>query len=185
MPICRIRSACCARAASGHAASPPPTSVMNSRRLMGLPSCRTTGLLRLPHWGHICAAWQKLVADDRIGSRAHIRGTEWHVSSLADSGQAADGQDSKLVGRSRLCGQSMSGRHEPSFALTGGHLTWRCSNSLSTANCAAVTSSDRGARMSHLAGMRIDEALARGRSAKATTAQVTEAVCDALRSANR
>src|SRR5271154_5193946 len=27
--------ACCARAASGHVAAPPPTSVMNSRRLIG------------------------------------------------------------------------------------------------------------------------------------------------------
>jgi hypothetical protein len=32
----RIRSPCCARAASGHAATPPPTRVMKSRRLMGL-----------------------------------------------------------------------------------------------------------------------------------------------------
>ena len=29
----RIRSGCCARAASGHAAAAPPRSVMNSRRL--------------------------------------------------------------------------------------------------------------------------------------------------------
>src|SRR5262249_20370397 len=28
---------CCARAASGHAAAPPPTSVMNSRRLIVAP----------------------------------------------------------------------------------------------------------------------------------------------------
>ena len=33
-PMRRIRSGCCARAASGHAAA-PPISVMNSRRLMG------------------------------------------------------------------------------------------------------------------------------------------------------
>ena len=32
----RIRSPCCARAASGHAAA-PPTSVMNSRRLIATP----------------------------------------------------------------------------------------------------------------------------------------------------
>jgi uncharacterized protein YchJ len=30
----RMRSRCCARAASGHAAAAPPMSVMNSRRLM-------------------------------------------------------------------------------------------------------------------------------------------------------
>src|SRR5262249_20518553 len=35
-PMCRIRSPCCARAASGHATA-PPTSVMNSRRLMVAP----------------------------------------------------------------------------------------------------------------------------------------------------
>src|SRR5262245_47867095 len=29
--------ACCARAASGHATAAPPSSVMNSRRLMGFP----------------------------------------------------------------------------------------------------------------------------------------------------
>jgi len=32
----RIRLGCCARAASGHAAAAPPSSVMNLRRLMGL-----------------------------------------------------------------------------------------------------------------------------------------------------
>ena len=35
-PMRRIRSLCCARAASGHAAA-PPTSVMNSRRLIVAP----------------------------------------------------------------------------------------------------------------------------------------------------
>ena len=33
MPIRRARSACCPRAASGHAAAAPPRSVMNSRLL--------------------------------------------------------------------------------------------------------------------------------------------------------
>jgi hypothetical protein len=37
IPMRRIRSACCARAASGcHVPAAPPTSVMNSRRLIGL-----------------------------------------------------------------------------------------------------------------------------------------------------
>jgi hypothetical protein len=31
-PIRRIRSGCCARAATGHVAAAPPSSVMNSRR---------------------------------------------------------------------------------------------------------------------------------------------------------
>jgi hypothetical protein len=34
MPICRMRSGCCARAASGHAIATPPSSVINSRRPM-------------------------------------------------------------------------------------------------------------------------------------------------------
>jgi hypothetical protein len=34
-PMCRTRSACCARAASGHVAAAPPSRVMRSRRLMG------------------------------------------------------------------------------------------------------------------------------------------------------
>ena len=34
----RIRSACCARAASGHAAAAPPSSVMNSRRYHSITS---------------------------------------------------------------------------------------------------------------------------------------------------
>jgi hypothetical protein len=34
IPMRRIASDCCARAASGHAAA-PPSSVMNSRRLIG------------------------------------------------------------------------------------------------------------------------------------------------------
>ena len=38
--IRRIRSRCCARAASGHAAAAPPSSVMNSRRLIQSPRRR-------------------------------------------------------------------------------------------------------------------------------------------------
>ena len=40
----RIRSGCCARAASGHAAAAPPRSVMNSRRLHCVLRLRTTFL---------------------------------------------------------------------------------------------------------------------------------------------
>src|SRR5215510_12593504 len=40
-PIRRIRSGCCARPASGHAAA-PPSSVMNSRRLV----CRERSIVR-------------------------------------------------------------------------------------------------------------------------------------------
>ncbi len=34
----RMRSDCCARAASGHAAAAPPISEMNSRRLIATPT---------------------------------------------------------------------------------------------------------------------------------------------------
>ena len=36
-PMRRIRSGCCARAANGHAAAAPPSSVMNSRRFIRSP----------------------------------------------------------------------------------------------------------------------------------------------------
>ena len=36
--MCRTRSPCCARAASGHAAAAPPSSVMNSRRVHSITS---------------------------------------------------------------------------------------------------------------------------------------------------
>src|SRR5215204_7131668 len=38
---------CCARAASGHAAAAPPSSVMNSRRLMGSSRADPSSKLRL------------------------------------------------------------------------------------------------------------------------------------------
>jgi hypothetical protein len=38
----RIRSACCARAASGHATAAPPMRQISSRRLMGFPSALRT-----------------------------------------------------------------------------------------------------------------------------------------------
>src|SRR5262249_38998368 len=41
--ICRIRSGCCARAASGQAAAAPPSSVMNSRRFTQSPRRRGRG----------------------------------------------------------------------------------------------------------------------------------------------
>ena len=42
----RIRSACCARAASGHTAA-PPSSVMNSRRLIASPEAQDKASYRL------------------------------------------------------------------------------------------------------------------------------------------
>src|SRR6516165_12802640 len=55
-PITGI-AACCARAASGHATTVLPESLMNSRRLMASPAPRTkSGLKRLSHfWIENCA----------------------------------------------------------------------------------------------------------------------------------
>ena len=39
-PMRRIRSACCARAASGHVAAAPPIRLMNSRRLIAAPEAQ-------------------------------------------------------------------------------------------------------------------------------------------------
>src|SRR5207253_3817985 len=51
-PTRRIRSPCCARAASGHATAAPPSSVMNSRRLMqniGVSNRLAPPSVGLPH----------------------------------------------------------------------------------------------------------------------------------------
>src|SRR6516225_6630401 len=55
-PITGI-AACCARAASGHATTVLPESLMNSRRLMASPAPRTkSGIKRLSHfWIENCA----------------------------------------------------------------------------------------------------------------------------------
>jgi hypothetical protein len=42
IPIRRIRSGCCARAAIGHVAAAPPSSVMNSRRFIAFRPCRVS-----------------------------------------------------------------------------------------------------------------------------------------------
>ncbi len=44
----RIRSGCCARTASGHAAAAPPRSAMNSRRLMPDMGVPTPGMAMRP-----------------------------------------------------------------------------------------------------------------------------------------
>jgi hypothetical protein len=49
-PIRRIRSPCCARAARGHVAVTPHRSVMNSRRLIGLPC-------------HLLSRWEQHTTD--------------------------------------------------------------------------------------------------------------------------
>src|SRR5262245_2601487 len=55
IPIRRIRSGCCARAAIGHAAAAPPSSVMNSRRFIRSP--RRRGRAALPAL-QVRASWR-------------------------------------------------------------------------------------------------------------------------------
>ena len=43
----RMRSGCCARAASGHVTAAPLTSVTNSRRLIGISEAKDTASYRL------------------------------------------------------------------------------------------------------------------------------------------
>jgi hypothetical protein len=72
-PIRRIRSGC-ARAASGHAATPLPRSAMNSRRLIGLtPRPRITDKSSIAGQGR--ASQQKRPAHVRSGSFASLRYT--------------------------------------------------------------------------------------------------------------
>jgi hypothetical protein len=56
-----------ARAASGHATAAPPSSVMNSRRLMGRPFPWNTP------YHTLSAVQQTRSADDRVGSDSVIR----------------------------------------------------------------------------------------------------------------
>ena len=76
----RIRSPCCARAASGHAAAAPPSSVMNSRRLIAAPEAQDEASyrLRLAHW--------KGAADVRFGSLADMCSAKRHVRFTPESG---------------------------------------------------------------------------------------------------
>src|SRR5262249_40291424 len=62
-------AACCARAANGHPAAAPPTSVMKSRRFTGCPSNRGFYPTMLTVHG---AARQIWINDVRFGSKADI-----------------------------------------------------------------------------------------------------------------
>src|SRR5262245_56615271 len=73
---------CCARTASGHAAV-PPTSVINSRRLMGLSPLPR---VRANQGYHIrgsacCASQQNWPADDAVGQERRI-GAVRNISAL-------------------------------------------------------------------------------------------------------
>src|SRR6516225_61096 len=79
------RVPCCARAASGHPAAAPPTSVMNSHRLTS-QAPQTEGLT-LPCCGLHCASRQILTADVRFGSLADISGCPIDVRFTPKSGR--------------------------------------------------------------------------------------------------
>jgi len=54
---------CCARAASGHAAA-PPSSVMNSRRLMSPPALRRDNVFKcFPTFEHDASQREHVIAD--------------------------------------------------------------------------------------------------------------------------
>ena len=61
---CGIRSPCCARAASGHAAAAPPRSVMNSRRLV----CRESSIVKGDGGRFMTPPPSRLEARRRLGS---------------------------------------------------------------------------------------------------------------------
>src|SRR6516164_1350030 len=66
MPSRRIRSACCARAASGHAAAAPQRSMMNSRRSMGFPRAE----------GHAGQLKEYHILDRELCGRWHLGGPQ-------------------------------------------------------------------------------------------------------------
>ena len=72
----RMRSGCCARAASGHAAA-PPSSVMNSRRLMRPTAGRPTGWTIAPRKGLV-----GVTANVRLGSLADLAKPPRHCPLL-------------------------------------------------------------------------------------------------------
>src|SRR5262249_32041177 len=71
-------AACCARAASGHATAAPPTSVMNSRRLIVAPRGQNHAPHRLTavwvlEWGKGDANCDQLFWSGNVGSGSHDR----------------------------------------------------------------------------------------------------------------
>jgi hypothetical protein len=91
-PMRRIRSGCCARAASGHAAAAPPSSVMNSRRVL------------------MCG-WPPLARDHLACS------TEVACSQVGCASAAANSAEkSNLPGRDRALA---SGAHHPATGHPG------------------------------------------------------------------
>src|SRR4029079_17264455 len=72
---------CCARAASGHAATPPPITLMKSRRLMAAPRLRTGSVQTSTLEG-----FEVGLPDVRFGSKADIPQCNRHVRFTPESG---------------------------------------------------------------------------------------------------
>ena len=74
-PIRRIPPGCCARAASGHAAAAPPSSVMNSRRFNGsncIDARQPDPIRKLSHWRG-CVRWCRIYFTTRQPSLSPVR----------------------------------------------------------------------------------------------------------------
>src|SRR5258707_9392819 len=77
---------CCARAASGHAAAAPPSSVMNSRRFIAMTQTPT---IIATIAGQDGASQQKRLAHDRFGSWLRenaLAGADTSEHQLTNSG---------------------------------------------------------------------------------------------------
>src|SRR5260370_9175596 len=88
------RRICCARAASGHAVAAPPSSEMNSRRLMCCPQSEDCTLshrgrkCRVVHYnkfGGQCRSWVISLGSDRGRGPVYVRGTSDRVEILCSA----------------------------------------------------------------------------------------------------
>src|SRR5262249_35545265 len=98
MPIRGILLACCARAASGHAAAPVPRSAMNCRRLIGLSQATDHGPsiagLRVIQ---ARASQQRRAANVRFGSEADVASSPSLARFIPESRHAHPSTHSRLT----------------------------------------------------------------------------------------
>ena len=117
-PMRRIRSACCARAATGHAAAAPPSSVMNSRRYHSITSsarASSDGGTSRPS----ALAVLRLIDQLVLGRRLHRQvGRLLALEDAVDiAGRAAD-----TGRRDRPIGDQAAGGDEVAFGVDRGQL---------------------------------------------------------------
>ena len=96
----RVRSGCCARAASGHVAT-PPISVMNSRRLILVPRPQKSIVTTL--FGIL-----EGLIDVRFGSKADICAAIGHVRFAPESGHVRCSYGCPLRAKSGHCSYSIT-----------------------------------------------------------------------------